>query len=183
MPHFAYLDPIDKAVSIFLHSLQVPVVHSIFSFITFLANTETIVVVTTLITAWLLAERRYNYAALAVLTVAGSALCSNVLKLLFLRPRPEVLLEQLATYSFPSGHATSAIALYGVITYILLKIYTDHPYRKAMMIILIALIILIGFSRVYLGFHYLSDVVAGYLVGALWLLLAIYLFEERRIKE
>jgi len=98
-------------------------------------------------------------------------------KLAFHRPRPieSVLLE--TSYSFPSGHATIAMAFYGFMGYVLARSATRWTTKVNLSFLAGTLILLIGLSRILLGAHYLSDVWAGYLVGALWLIVGISLSE------
>jgi len=103
-------------------------------------------------------------------------------KFAFHRPRPgeSVLLE--TTYSFPSGHATIAVAFYGFVGYVLAHSARRWTTKVNLSFLAGVLILLIGLSRILLGAHYLSDVWAGYLVGALWLILAISLSEWLTVK-
>ena len=86
----------------------------------------------------------------------------------FHRPRPELGLAQLDTYSYPSGHAMSATAVYATIAYLLWQTATSWRARTAITIAAAAIIALVSFSRLYLGVHYLSDVLGGITAGATW---------------
>jgi undecaprenyl-diphosphatase len=98
----------------------------------------------------------------------GGALLMVGLKLLFHRPRPTEIFTERLGYSFPSGHSFFAVVLYGLIAYWLSR---DAPPRRGRWIIGIATIaiLLVGFSRVYLGEHYPTDVAAGYAIAIPWL--------------
>jgi len=98
-------------------------------------------------------------------------------KLSFHRPRPSesILLE--TSYSFPSGHATIAMAFYGFVGYVLARSAARWTTKVNLSFLAGILVLLIGLSRILLGAHYLSDVWAGYLVGALWLIVGISLSE------
>lgn len=124
---------------------------------------------------WLL-SRKYVIAGLLV-SVIGAAAFSTLSKLVFERPRPTeaVLLE--ITYSFPSGHATIAVAFYGFLGYLLIRSATRWKMQINLLLLTVVLVFLIGLSRIMLGVHYLSDVWAGYLVGAQWLVVGISLTE------
>lgn len=118
-------------------------------------------------------DRAY-LAGLAV-TLIGAAGSGYAMKTLVARPRPGGLLPSTVetSYSFPSGHAIAALALYGFLAYILCRLYPTHAKK---IIVAAALIILfVGASRLYLGVHFPSDIVAGYLLGGLWLLFGIAL--------
>ena len=127
------------------------------------------------IAAYLLARRRYYAeAVLMVLAYVGAQVLSFSLKLAFRRDRPFFTdpLATLSTYSFPSGHATVSIAVYGALCLVLLR-RLRGPARVVCLAAAVLLVSLIGFSRMYLGVHFLSDVLAGYSVGLAWLALCV----------
>ncbi len=107
----------------------------------------------------------------------GATAFSALGKLAFHRPRPAeaVLLE--SSSSFPSGHATIAVAFYGFVGYLLIRSARQWKTRVNLFFLTCILILLIGLSRIVLGVHYLSDVWAGYLVGTLWLIIGISMSE------
>lgn len=119
-------------------------------------------------------QRRRDAAALAIVSGGGMLLGSG-LKLLFHRGRPETATEFITrqSWSFPSGHALNSIIGYGFLAMLVLQRVSGR-WRRAGVIVAAALLIgLIGFSRLYLGVHYLSDVVGGFMAGAVWLMVSI----------
>ena len=131
------------------------------------------------IAAYLLARRRsYAEAALMVLAYAGAEVLSYSLKLAFRRDRPFFTdpLATVSTYSFPSGHATVSIAVYGALCLVVLRRLTG-PARVVCVAAAILLVSLIGFSRMYLGVHFFSDVLAGFSVGMAWLALCVVVLD------
>src|ERR687889_16710 len=109
-------------------------------------------------------------AVLRVVSTGGSVVLTTVLKGVFQRARPELFDAgyQASFYSFPSGHATVAVGFYGMLTVILA--YRMRGFaRWAVAVSGVLVVILIGFSRLYLGVHYPTDVLAGYLAALLWL--------------
>jgi undecaprenyl-diphosphatase len=109
----------------------------------------------------------------AVLTAAfGGMLLDEGLKRIFHRERPEQVFYHLG-YSFPSGHSLSVVAIYGMLAYLISR---ELPSRRraGVWAIAILLMLLVGFSRIYLRQHYVTDVAGGYLAGACWLLGCIY---------
>lgn len=107
------------------------------------------------------------------ITVAGSELFNFLLKVLFQRQRPESALYLEHSLSFPSGHATAAVAFYGFIAYILFKSAKQWTTKISVLFFGFTTILAIGFSRLYLGVHFFSDVLGGYLLGLLWLIIGI----------
>jgi membrane protein DedA with SNARE-associated domain len=118
--------------------------------------------------AW---RRWWAACGLLALTVGGGELVSWLLKGLFARPRPLMPppFVTLASYSFPSGYAMRAVLFYGLLGALILPWIGSWRNRVWIVVAEGVLVLLIGFSRLYLGVHYLSDVLAGYAAGAVWL--------------
>lgn len=120
--------------------------------------------------------RRWREATLAVATLAASAL-TLVLKLLIGRPRPAApdlrVLEQASSLSFPSGHASSIVLICGLLAYLVARHVRSRGLRWGAYGLLAALVIAMGASRIYLGVHWLSDVLGGYLLGGFLLLVLL----------
>jgi undecaprenyl-diphosphatase len=119
-----------------------------------------------------LKKRDRAYIIGLAVAVGGAKLTEIVMKIAIERARPDgFALFHLDTYSFPSGHATGAMALYGFVAYILCALY---PRKRVLWIAPASFIIfMIGASRVYLGVHFPSDVLGGFLVGSIWILIGI----------
>ena len=102
-------------------------------------------------------------------------LINNIIKYIVQRPRPDEILRLIeeSGYSFPSGHSMVSMAFYGYITYLVYKHVKDKKKRLIYSILLLLLISLIGLSRIYLGVHYLSDVLAGFAFSVAYLMLFI----------
>jgi membrane-associated phospholipid phosphatase len=159
-----------------------------FSFITDFAGAAVVIAVCC-IALWILhSGKRWEYALGLLVSVAGSAIVCDIIKELVARPRPPVYMHAVleTTYSFPSSHATAAVALYGFLA-LSARHFVAKRFAGVFATSCVLLILAVGFSRLYLGVHYLSDVLAGYLLGALfvWLGLAIArrlerLFERMR---
>jgi undecaprenyl-diphosphatase len=133
-----------------------------------------------LATAVILFLRRAWVEALGLIAAfAGAGLLDAALKLWFHRDRPSVewALARESTFSFPSGHATLSLVVYGMILYLILRLSHSRLLDVTATLIALPLILVIGVSRVYLGVHYPSDILAGYLAGAIWLLAVIVSLE------
>ncbi|WP_232541146.1 phosphatase PAP2 family protein [Spirosoma endbachense] len=113
--------------------------------------------------------------------MAGVGLFVQVGKRTFIRNRPtEVAYYTESGYSFPSGHSATAMTLYGLLSYWLVRGRRRIRNRWLVGISAVGLILVVGFSRIYLGVHFLSDVLGGYLLGTCWLIVGIVLTEWQR---
>lgn len=134
---------------------------------------------------FVLARRgRANDAVLLFFAFAGASVVNALLKLVFHRPRPELAFVHLDTYSFPSGHAATSSATFTVMAYLLARGHRSTRARIWIGLGAAVAIALVGFSRLYLGAHYLSDVLAGISFGVAWAaasLLVYTLWGERRL--
>lgn len=146
------------------------------------SSTFLIVSYAVIITVYLLLKDWKRSVEIASIGIGGFII-NYVMKLSFHRLRPpNPLIEKLQSFSFPSGHATSAFIFYGLLTYLIWKTNISKVYKYISGSILILFSLLIGFSRVYLRVHYPSDVLAGFCIGFAWLLLAVWLLEELKKK-
>ncbi len=147
-------------------------------FITFCGSEWTITVLTVALPLFVFAFRKkhfYRWSLAAVANIALGALLNQILKYLFVRERPDLLqLIEISGYSFPSGHSMNSTIFYGFFIYIILR-NMKHWGKYAIAGALGLLVFLIGISRIYLGVHYASDVLAGFLTGLGWLILFIRL--------
>lgn len=135
-------------------------------------------VVITLSTISFFVHRQTKKAAALLLTTGGSALTVFLLKNFFDKSRPSEALYLESSSAFPSGHATIAIALYGFLFYVIWK-HDKHHLKNPFIILLGILILLIGLSRLYLGVHYLSDVLAGYMLGFIWIAISLAVLKPK----
>jgi len=132
-----------------------------------------IVAITLLLLAYL--KRWREWGALTI-CLAGGALLSFLLKILFHRTRPDLFrVVQETGYSFPSGHALATMCFYGMVAFLIMRIIDSWRGRLIVMTLAVVLSILIGISRIYLGVHYPTDVIAGYAAGSMWLAFCISL--------
>ena len=159
--------------------LRSPARTQFFSIVTFFGDAGVVLTIAGTLSVILFFRQRW----VCILGLWMSIVCSESVTLLgkvfFQRARPTnaLALIQETSYSFPSGHATSAVALYGFIAYLLVRFEKSWPQRIFVLVVTIAIIGLIDVSRLYLGVHYLSDVLAGDLVGWIALLFSISVVE------
>ncbi|MEO8838671.1 MAG: LssY C-terminal domain-containing protein [Herbaspirillum sp.] len=173
-------DPIvalDHATAQLVAAFRAPAILPPFMWITSLGDTPIVAAlfVVACVLLWL-KKQKYVIAGLLTSTLGATAFTA-LSKLVFERSRPveSILLE--SSYSFPSGHATAAVAFYGFLGYLLIRSAARWKARVSLLFAIGIFIFLIGLSRIVLGVHYLSDVWAGYLVGTLWLIVGISLTE------
>lgn len=145
-------------------------------FFTFLGSHQFLIPANLTLIAYYLFIRKHKWHSIKVPAIAISSLVLMfVLKRLFNRPRPGIpLLYEAKGLSFPSGHALMSVTFYGLLIYIVFKTYRDKDWKWIIISLLILLILIIGFTRVYLRVHYTTDVIAGYCIGFLWLVFAIW---------
>jgi membrane-associated phospholipid phosphatase len=167
-------DPIvhyDRAIAAYLHSLANPSLTTFFLVVTALGSIEILALVGVVVAVILARRRQWLYFWTWAAAVGGSALLNHLIKDLFARPRPSfehpLLLE--TSYSFPSGHAMESFVVYGMLAYFAVLTLRSWRARTAVVTGVALLVILIGFSRMYVGVHYFSAVVAGYAAGGVWL--------------
>jgi len=151
--------------------------------ITFLASRNFIVAAALGLIAYFLLLRRHRWYTLVVPVVALGGISLNLLlKNFYHRSRPLLPLTSASGLSYPSGHAMISVTFYGLLIYLVHKhIRRNAVLRGFLMALLTGLILLIGLTRVYLRVHYATDVIAGFVAGSVWLLVAIPLL--RRIEK
>ena len=121
-----------------------------------------------------MAIKNKRIAVSIVINLIVITILNNLLKIIFLRPRPNVnnlILE--SGYSFPSGHSSTSMAFYGYLIYLIYKYVNNKKIKISLIIFLSLVIVAIGLSRIYLGVHYASDVLGGFLLAIVYLIIFI----------
>jgi membrane-associated phospholipid phosphatase len=164
---------VDNAVAAWLHAHASGFATGVLSTVTQLGGASVLLAITVLAVLALLLRRRLAHAALMGAALAGGELLNMALKAAFERPRPQFSdpLATAAGFSFPSGHAMVSLTVYGALAFVVAAGLGSRRARVAVLGSALALVIAIGLSRVYLGVHYVSDVVAAYCAGLAWLML------------
>lgn len=151
-----------------------------FTTVTKFANTSTIVFVVILFVIIF----RNRYALFLIVSSIDCFLLTTIFKYLVARSRPTGLkLIQQGGYSFPSGHTMFAVCIYGYLFYLAITKIKNKILRYSVSILLLLVILSIGVSRIYVGVHFASDVLAGYLLGCCYLLLLIETEEKFYLKR
>lgn len=147
---------------------------------TFLGTHTFLIPANLVLVAYFLFIKKHRWYSIKVPVVAlSSLLLMFLLKSIFHRNRPLTpLLEAARGYSFPSGHATMSITFYGLLIFLVWQNETSKWIKWTLTILLMLLISFIGISRVYLRVHYASDVLAGFSVGFMWLLLSLWILDK-----
>ncbi len=173
---------LDENINQRLGAIRTDDLINVFIWITDLGGSPVLVAVVFVATGLMWAYHRRNMIAPLWLTFIGSQITTYAGKYVFGRQRPEYFTDITAvTPSFPSGHATSSMAVYGFIAYIVAREEGMTTRQRFEMTYWTAVLIsMIGFSRMLLGVHYISDVAAGFLVGGFWLLLGFAFAEHKR---
>ncbi len=143
--------------------------------VTFCGSATAMIAIAVMVTFYL-RIREFNplESFLPAISITGAWLLNEFLKQQFHRLRPEDLPLAIETsYSFPSGHAMISLAFYGMLAYLIWTNVKSAKIRWLSVVALAALILAIGLSRIYLGVHYPSDVLAGFAAGGLWLMTCI----------
>lgn len=175
-------ETIDQNVATFMSSIRTETGAAFFYTITLSCNLEVVVTIAFITAISLLFKKKYIYIFSIITTLIGSGLTIWLGKNYFKITRPSNLAFYAEdSYSFPSGHTTIAIAFYGMLLYLMSK-KEHHLFNTSTQITLtLTFALLIGFSRLYLGVHHLSDVIVGFLLGLLWLLLSISIIKWKEL--
>jgi len=149
--------------------------NKIMLFITFLGKHQFLIPANLILIFYFIVVKKQTWFSIRVITIAISSLVLMLLlKQLFQRKRPlSPLLKAARGLSFPSGHAIMAVTFYGLLIYILQHTITIDWLKWILFVLVVGLILLIGFSRIYLRVHYASDVLGGFIIGLLWLLISL----------
>lgn len=169
---------LDHYINVALAPLRNPDLLHLFATLTYLAEVSTLAIITLVAIAFLWFTRRRIYIPGLLLTVLGAEMMTGIGKYVIDRARPDFLTFASSTSpSFPSNHATGALAVYGIIAYIVARNLNNTVLRFELVYWVGALIALIAASRLLLSVHYTSDITAGLLVGGFWLLAGCALTE------
>jgi len=146
---------------------------NILLYITYLGNWQIIVPLTAIITIYFTLTQQKKQRSILLISTTGNTAIVYALKEIIKAPRPEGAIVTESTYSFPSGHANIAIAFYGIMIY-MVWISNMTKIQKTIATMPIAIfVVLIPYSRIYLGVHYPKDVYAGIIIGIVWSITSI----------
>jgi len=171
-PPLAHLD---ARLSALVRELRTPVLTTVAIWVTHIADTITLTILTLGTSAGLWLWNRRAEAAFVLLTVSLGSLLGSVVQLLVQRGRPAqvALIALPRTFSFPSGHALGSFLYFGCLSFIVLGEVRRPALRYGLVTLFALITVAVGLSRVYLGVHYLGDVIAAWLLGGAILVVAI----------
>lgn len=159
----------DVKVMKYVHNNAAPIGVSTMKTISYLGSAKFFIPIGTLILLLMIKNKNIKGTKLLILSTIGSYTLNEILKRIFIRTRPlKYFLVEQGGYSYPSGHSMVSMTFYTTMTYLLLKKIKDKKLRKVIWIMNFVIIALIGFSRIYLGVHWPTDVLAGYIIGYLF---------------
>ena len=168
---------LDTFANPFLHSIASPLLDGVMNGITSLGSGPVLGLLFVLVAGTLLARGHRAEALFLAVAIGGSVALNGTLKVTVERPRPVLpWAHVLPDYSFPSGHTMNSIVFYLAVALIVWATYGRRPGAIAVVLAL-AVAVAIGFSRIYLGYHYLSDVIGGLAAGIAWLFVVALAFE------
>ena len=155
--------------------------YSVFYYLTFLGSRIILIPFVIIGSVYLYFKtKKISYSLIFISGTLLSYVLNEFIKSIIKRDRPSIVEQVHAVgYSFPSGHAMISTVCYGIFTYFLLKTITKKKYKNLIILLTGLLIVLIGYSRLALNVHYLTDVIGGYLIGALFII--VYLEIAKRM--
>lgn len=169
----------DDAIYQGIQSFRTGFLDAFFIFITQLGNMTPIIIVV-LVVAFLFHNR---YSLFLMISAVDSILMNVLVKHCIKRPRPdEIRLIEQGGYSFPSGHAMISVCVYGYLLYLAYTYIPNKILKYGVSILLLLVILCIGISRIYLGVHYATDVLAGYLLATIYVILLVEVTENMRFR-
>jgi len=162
----------DEATRAAVHQLATPLLTAIMRGFSFVGSTIALTAGTIFVVLRFAMRKWGREAKLFAITMIGAGLLNMTLKLAFKRARPVPFfdLSPPETYSFPSGHSLTSACFFGALAAILTTRVKSKRVRVAIWIISTAMFLLIGFSRIYLGVHHTTDVIAGFAAALIWIL-------------
>ena len=170
------LSLIDHELALYIVSIRSVFFDNFFFLLTWLGSWPAITLSFILISALFYLGKKKTLIFPLFLSVLGSGIMTLAVKYLVDRARPgngiSMYAEQLS--SFPSAHSSLIFALFGFLIYYVWRFNLSLIIKISLTVLFTAIIALVGFSRLYLGVHFLSDVLAGYLTGLLWVLIVIF---------
>ncbi|WP_172463555.1 phosphatase PAP2 family protein [Priestia endophytica] len=175
----SFIVGIDKEVASFASSFQSDAATTVFLFITNLGSWKFILFFTLILFGYSLYKGDKVLTLFVILSFIVPRTLNFMLKEFFARTRPQDQLVPATHFSFPSGHSMNSFVFFGFVAYVLITYCVSRKAPQVVVVVLFSMLIgLIGFSRIYLGVHYFTDVTAGFLAGGVVLILLIKIHQR-----
>lgn len=154
---------------------------TIFKIITFFGSTVFMIIFALVLFIYFILKKKNIISYLTSSCLIISTILNNVIKIIIRRSRPDVIkLVTETSFSYPSGHTMASVSIYGIIIYLLLNSNINKTVKYISSVGLSLLILLIGISRIYLGAHYMSDIIGAMLVSTIWLFIFTSIIEDKK---
>lgn len=150
--------------------------------ISIIFDTISLVVLSLVLAIFLSVLYYRRYGLLLLSAMAGEALLVEFLKIVIMSPRPLNGIIAVTGYSFPSGHTTSCVVFFGILTYFVWKHWNSFKIKASTAGLYVSLTAVVAFDRIYLNVHWFSDIIGAVFLGAFWLAFSIFLFKNLFIK-
>jgi undecaprenyl-diphosphatase len=173
----------DESTRTAVHELASPAMTVIMRFFSFIGSTLMLTILTAIVIVAFAIRRWGREAKLFAITMIGGSLLNMTLKLTFKRSRPIPFFDPWPpeTYSFPSGHSLMSACFFGALAAILNARIKKRRLRVIMWVLATVMFLLVGFSRIYLGVHHTTDVIAGFAAALIWI--QVVRFVEMQLKR
>lgn len=175
---------LDVALQSFAFSFRHSFLDIFMPFMTRFGGKEIIFPVAFAVSLYLFIKKRYKFLTVLLISLAMAGTVVEIMKKIFARERPNQIyaLANADGFGFPSGHSTLALVFYGILVYFIFVSDNQKTHKIYALIIGLALTILVGFSRIYMGVHWPSDVLGGYILGGGLLAIFIYASKPKEVQ-
>ena len=180
---FHVFDGLNDAVHNFIFSCFSETATNIFKTFTFLGSTAWVISFTGAIAILCFFLKKFGKSVYLISIISISTIINSIIKVIIREPRPKYMLVNETTFSFPSGHSMTSVALYGLLIYLIFTSTIPKKYKWFYSIVLGIIPLGVMSSRIYLGAHYFSDVFGGVLGGVFLIILGIYLNKKYDLIE
>lgn len=170
----------DKITLLTIHEYISSGLVGLFKFFTIAGGPYSLIIVTVILAGFLIIKKDIRASLVMLFSVGGASVLNVVLKHIFMRTRPHLWDRAFEHgYSFPSGHSMVSIAFILALTFVL----WHSKCRNWIISLGTVFMLIVGFSRLYLGVHFPTDVITGYLIAGLWTVTVIYMFKTQTINR
>ena len=169
---------LDKVIDAGILKLQTPFLNKVMEVVTNFGNEITVLILSAALILFLIEKKEYVKAKMFVIAMGIGGVLMEVLKHLIKRTRPITMTIHETGYSFPSGHATMSMVLFGMLIVLFASEIHNKKWKNFFIGINIFLILIIGFSRLYFNVHYPTDILGGWILGLSSILFTKYLFKK-----